>query len=123
MRAPEPIPGLRIVAAPAALDAAAWPAGVLAVRLAADDLFAAGATTTDVADALVEDELGFVGWWLSAAELATVLEHVDWPMPASFPGLAQGLVAGVPAKLWLAGGRALLVCAVAYTHELQERLP
>ena len=123
MRAPEPIPGLRIVASPAALDALTWPHEVPALRLAADDLFAAGAMTTDLADALVEVEPGFVGWWLSAAELATVLEHVDWPLPASFPALAQGLVAGVPAKLWLAGDRALLVCAAAYAHELQERLP
>jgi hypothetical protein len=28
----------------------------------------------------------------------------------------------VPAKLWLAEDRALLLCAAAYAHELEERL-
>jgi hypothetical protein len=29
----------------------------------------------------------------------------------------------VPAKLWLTQDRALLLCAAAYAHELEERLP
>ena len=123
MRAPERLIGRRVVAAPALVDALSWPDGVLALRLAGDDLFVIGDAALEAADSLVEDERGFVGWWLSAAELANVLEHVDWPIPAERPALAQGLVAGVPAKLWLAGDRALLVCAAAYAHELQERLP
>jgi hypothetical protein len=74
--------------------------------------------------AIVEDEAGFVGWWLTPDEVARiVLPHVDWPLPLERPALAQGLVAGVPAKLWLADDRALLLCAAAYAHELEERLP
>jgi hypothetical protein len=37
--------------------------------------------------------------------------------------LAQGLIAGVPAGLWLTDNGALLLCAAAYAHELVERLP
>jgi hypothetical protein len=73
--------------------------------------------------AIIEKEVGFVGWWLTPDELATaVLPHVDWPLPSSRPALAQGLVAGVPAKIWLTDDRALLLCAAAYAHELAERL-
>jgi hypothetical protein len=36
--------------------------------------------------------------------------------------LAQGLVASVPAKIWLTDDRALLLCAAAYAHELARRL-
>lgn len=124
MRAPEPLPGVRVVADPAALDALAWPDGVAALRFAADDLFAIGAATAELPGALVEEERGFVGWWLSLEELdELVLEHIDWPLPGTWPALAQGLIAGVPAKLWLTNDRILLLTTAAYVHELMERLP
>lgn len=124
MRAPEPLAGIRVVAAPATLDALAWPDGVAPLRLAPDDLFVLGARQADVREALVEEERGFVGWWLTVEELHDhVLEHVDWPLPAERPALAQGLVAGVPAKLWLTHDRVLLLTAAAYAHELMDRLP
>ncbi len=124
MRAPERLTGLRVVAAPAVLDGLAWPDGVAALRLASDDLFALGATEAVAADAIVEDERGFVGWWLTPEELHDhLLEHIDWPLPAERPALAQGLIAGVPAKLWLTHDRVLLLTAAAYAHELEDRLP
>jgi hypothetical protein len=124
VRAPEALRGTRVVASSQVLDALAWPDGVAALRLAGDDLFALGATNPQVADAIAEEEAGFVGWWLTLEELHDhVLEHVDWPLPATRPALAQGLIAGVPAKLWLTQDRALLLCAAAYAHELEERLP
>lgn len=124
MRAPEPLPGVRVVADPAALDALAWPDGVAALRFAADDLFAIGAATAELPGALVEEERGLVGWWLSLEELdELVLEHIDWPLPGTWPALAQGLIAGVPAKLWLTNDRILLLTTGAYVHELLDRLP
>ena len=66
-----------------------------------------------------EDEPGFVGWWLTQEELAHVRHHVDWPLVA---GLNQGLVVGVPAKVWLGSDRSLLLVARAYAHELEARL-
>jgi hypothetical protein len=125
VRAPEPIQALRVVAAPAVLDELAWPDGATALRLASDDLLVIGGTPASVegATALVEEERGFVGWWLTADELRDrVLPHVEWQLPAERPALAQGMIAGVPAKLWLTDVRALLLCAAPYAHELIERL-
>ena len=124
MRAPEQLHALRVVASPEVLDGLAWAGDVAALRLAPDDLLAIGAASVEAGgEHLIVDEVGFVGWWLTADEVhAHVLPHLDWPLPTQRPALAQGLVAGVPAKLWLTEERALLLCAAAYAHELEERL-
>ena len=126
MRAPDRLLGTRIVAPPAALDAITWPDAIVTIRLAADDLLvlskAIVVAWSDTA-ALIEQESGFVGWWLTGEEVREqVLPHVEWRLPGARPALAQGLVAGVPAKLWLGEDRTLLLCAAAYAHELEERL-
>jgi hypothetical protein len=116
---------LRVVASPSALDRLAWPDGAAVLRLAADDLLVIGAAPGGLGDegAITEDEPGFAGWWLTPDELREqVLPHVDWPLPSARPALAQGLVAGVPAKLWLGEDRTMLLCATAYVHDLEERL-
>lgn len=125
MRAPEPLPALRVIAAPEALDDLNLADEHPALRLAPDDLLVIGAASAEVVgEHLVVDEAGFVGWWLTPDEVTThVLPHVDWPLPTARPSLAQGLIAGVPAKLWLAEDRALLLCPAAYADELMERLP
>jgi hypothetical protein len=125
VRAPEPLAALRVIAAPEALDNLTLADEHPALRLAPDDMLVIGAASAQVmGDHLIVDESGFVGWWLTPDEVTShVLPHVDWPLPTARPGLAQGLIAGVPAKLWLAEDRALLVCPAAYVHELMERLP
>ena len=125
MRAPEPLPSLRVVASPEALDDLSPADEHPVLRLAPDDMLVIGAASAEViGEHLVVDEAGFVGWWLTPDEVTThVLPHVDWPLPTARPALAQGLIAGVPAKLWLAEDRALLLCSAAYAHELMERLP
>ncbi len=129
MRALETLTGLRVVATPEALDAAQWGEQSIVLRSAPDDAFVIGtsdgASPDQRADehAIVEPETGFVGAWLTSDELQQLVEsHVEWPLPAARPALAQGLVAGVPAKLWLEEGRALLLCPAAYAHELSGRL-
>ena len=123
MRAPEPLPALRVVAAAEALDELVSPDQHPMLRLAPDELLLIGAASVQVSgENLVVDETGFVGWWLTPDEVTEVIPHVDWPLPTARPALAQGLIAGVPAKLWLAEDRALLLCAAAYAHELEERL-
>ncbi len=124
MPALEPLRGLRVVADPAALDAARWRgADVTVLRFAPDDAFALGAVGVEVddADAIVEDEVGFVGARLAIALIAA---HVEWSLPTNRPALAQGAVANVPAKVWLAddGDDALLITAAAYADELAGRL-
>ena len=125
MLALEVIQGVRVVAAPEALDAARWGDQTVVLRFAADDAFAIGATDTDLADehAIIVGETAFVGAWLTDDELdAWVIPHIEWPLPDYRPDLAQGFVAGVPAKLWLTEGRTLLLCPAAYANELSERL-
>ena len=125
----EPLRGLRVVANPAALDTARWAGtNVTVLRFAPDDALAIGATGVDLADphAIVEPEAGFAGAWLAFDDVAG---HIEWPLPAERPALAQGAVAGVPAKVVLpdgpgAGrvGDVLLLTATAYADELTDRL-
>ena len=125
MLALEPLKGLRVVTSSEALDTAPWTDRVVMLRFAPDDAMILGASTLDVSgeSAIVVDEAGYVGCWLSAQELTDhVLPQVDWSLPDERPVLAQGLVAGVPAKLWLTNHHSLLLCAAPYAHELSERL-
>ncbi len=126
MRALERLVGLRVVADPAAIDAARWRGDeVTVLRFAPDDAFALGASGVEVDDplAIVEHEVGFAGARLSSTEFAEIMAHVEWPLPAGRPALAQGAIAGVPAKLWLANdGEAMLLANLAYAEELEGRL-
>lgn len=129
MLALETLHGVRVVASPAVLDVASWPESTTVLRLAPDDIFAVGAKITDAtairaADphAIIVDESGFVGCWLTAQALVNVSAHIEWHLPTTRPMLAQGYVAGVPAKLWLTGDRALLLCASPFATDLIERL-
>ena len=123
MPALERLRGLRVVAAPESLDRADWHGeDVTILRFAPDDAFGLGARSVDVDDehAIAEDEAGLVGAWLEPAGLEP---HTEWPLPTERPALAQGSIAGVPAKLWLpADGDALLLTAAAHAHELESRL-
>ena len=124
----EPMHGLRVVADPAALDRASWRGDrdVTVLRLAPDDALAVGARAVDIIDeyAIIEEEAGFVGAWLTADEFeAWVLPRIEWPLPEERPAVAQGSVAGVPSKLWLrVTGGALLLAPAAFADELAGRL-
>jgi hypothetical protein len=122
-----PLDGWRIIAEPAALDAAMWPAGCEPVRISADDAFViGGATPPELGDphAIVTPEHGFAGVELAPAQLdAMVVEHIEWQLPARRPAVAQGQIAGVPAKLVMrADNTTLLLVACAAAHELTDRL-
>ena len=135
----ERLVGWRIIAEPVALDAVKWPKGSRAVRISPDDVFLIGTAEPKVsgdAHAIVTPEHGFSGIELSAARVASIAEqHIEWEVPAAIPAkwfaydgsetaaLAQGQIAGVPAKLLLnADGSALLLVACAASHELLGRL-
>jgi hypothetical protein len=117
------LPGLRVVADPAALDAARWTGDAVTVlRLAPDDAFGIGATGVEVADehAIVESEPGFAGAWLPVDAVA---HHIEWSIPSERPALAQGAVAQVPARVWLPeDGDALVITSAAFADELTSRL-
>ena len=119
--------GWRIIGDAAALDAVKWPKGSRAVRISPDDVFLIGAVEPKVtgdAHAIVTPEHGFSGIELSAVQVASIAEqHIEWQLPASLPAIAQGQIAGVPAKLLLnSDGSALLLVACAASHELLGRL-
>jgi hypothetical protein len=118
----EPLRGLRVVADPVAIDAARWHGSdVTVLRFAPDDAFGIDAEGVEVddADAIIESEVGFSG---AGIAIGDVVDHIEWSLPDA-PALAQGSIAGVPAKLWLAAdGGVLLVTATAYADELVGRL-
>lgn len=123
----EMLHGWRIIAEPAALDGAPWPSASRVVRISPDDAFVIGAEEPTVpADehAIVTEEHGFAGAVLTAEQVEHVaLHHIEWLLPHHRPALAQGQIAGVPAKLVLHDdGGALLLVACAARHELEERL-
>ena len=125
MLALETIRGFRAVADPAAFDSMKVVAGTVVLRFAPDDAFVLleGKLESVAHDGIVVEETGFVGCWLTPAEVASrLVPHIEWPLPTARPVLAQGLIAGVPAKLWLESSRALLLCAAPYAHDLAERL-
>ena len=125
MLALETIRGVRIIADPAGIETIKVIAGTVVLRFAPDDAFVLleGKLESVEIDAIVAEESGFVGCWLTPAEVASrLVPHIEWPLPKARPVLAQGLIAGVPAKLWLESSRALLLCAAPYAHDLAERL-
>jgi hypothetical protein len=123
----EQLRGWRVIADPAALDSAPWPADAQVVRISPDDVFVIGDREPIVPDdphAIITPEHGFCGAALSHRRVDRIaLRHIEWPLPAERPAFAQGQIAGVPAKLVLhAGGAALLLVACAARHELEERI-
>ena len=129
MPASEALYGWRVVADPTALDTLSWSSASpdsIVLRLAPDDALVLGATAVHVDDphAIVEPDSGWRGWRYSETAFAAhVAHHVEWTLPGERPALAQGLVAGVPVKLWFAGdGTVLVVCAAAYAAELTDRI-
>lgn len=124
MPALERLHGIRVVADPAAIDSARWHGdGVLVLRFAPDEAFGVGATAAQLDDphAIIEPEAAFVGAVIS---LDDVRRRLEWALPSDRPVLAQGALAGVPVKLWVArdDGSAFLVAYAASARELIERL-
>jgi hypothetical protein len=119
----EPLRGLRVIASPDALDGARWTGSVTVLRFAPDEALAIGAITVDIddSDAIVERETGFVGARLTAADLERLVAHMDWPLPTEPGALAQGKIAGVPAKV-LVGEPSLLLTQASYADDLMSRL-
>jgi hypothetical protein len=128
-------PGIRVVAAPEAIDQAVWhdegPGAdefePLILRFAPDDAFAIGATGVDVADpdAIIEPEAGYMAVMFRADEFVdVVVPRLEWPAPIERPAVAQGAIAGVPAKLYLdSTGAAIVLVLASYLDDLLDRLP
>lgn len=97
---PDVVAAVRIVAPPPSLDAASWPGGATAVRVAPDEVLVVDALEVNPPDpdAIVFPDTSWVRHRVSPADGAAVMAGVaSWPPPAA--GVGQGMVAGVPAKL------------------------
>ena len=120
----------RVSATPAALDALVaeppWPAGALAFRTAPDELLVTATPDFEVAGdphAIVERETAFSYVWLDEATAKRFLDReCEWRRPEARPALAQGEVAGIPAKLWFEAGRALILTPAPFAAAFQRRL-
>ena len=126
MPALERFTGTRIVALPRAIDAAVWPDGTLAFRLAPDEVLvtpALNVTALDDPHAIVELETGFSAGWLDHVAAIDLLEReCDWELPQERPAFAQGIVAGLPVKVWFERDRVLFIVASPFAADLMERL-
>ncbi len=115
----------RIVGPRAALDAALTSADM---RISADEAFSFGDPDDLRAElplqAIVEPDTGWSGAWFDENTLAARLASLcEWRLPER-PGVGQGFIAGIPAKVWLPPDttEALLMVATAHSHEMEERL-
>jgi glycine cleavage system aminomethyltransferase T len=122
----ETLEATRIVASPAALDSATWPAETLALRVAQDELLVTGdfaALVIDDTHAIIEPEKGFSAAWMAHDEALEALSRTcAWQPPTERPAFAQGSVADIPVKLWFESDRVLLIVPTPYAAELEDRL-
>lgn len=126
------IAATRVVAAPAALDVAQaagiWPTTRIALRFAPDELFVTGVVAPAAIlaldpHAIVVPEGGYAGVWLPvAAALDLLARTCEWAPPTTRPAFAQGMVAGLPLKLWFEPKRVLFLLPAPYAQEFEERM-
>jgi hypothetical protein len=122
---PEVLQGRRVVAVPAALDSAVWPADSIVLRVAPDEALVVGDGDPLVDDphALIEDDSSLACIELPLAKAGDVLSRLcDWEWPIPGEPLSQGLMAGIPVKVWTGSDRVLLIVPTSYLHEVEERL-
>jgi hypothetical protein len=75
--------------------------------------------------AIIEADFGWSGAWMPEHELRVRLAQCCEWAPLLKPGVNQGMIAGVPAKVWLSGSgteKALVFCPTAFVADLSERL-
>ena len=103
----EQLATVRIVATPEAIDGAVLPAATIPMRSAPDELLVIGADDpqaipVDDPHAIVTPDTGWLGTWVAAADAHDFLRHeCAWPVPTDRPTFAQGMIAGLPARVWL----------------------
>jgi hypothetical protein len=117
--------GRRIVATPAAIDRAGWPRGAVVLRIAPDDALVVGDGAIDVSDdySIIEPDTGWCALRLTEERaLAILTHHAAWEPPRDRPALAQGMLAGLAAKVYLDGDRSMIIVATPFAAELEERL-
>ena len=113
---------LRCLARPDDLDGLTVPAGVLALRVAPDELLLIGGRAeVDLPGGLVVDETaGWAVWTLAGPDAGEALARLSAVQLR--PGFSQGVIAGVPAKTIVDGAEIRLLVAASHAHHVEERL-
>ena len=125
MPAPETLRGRRVVADPAAIATGWFPPAVVLIRIAPDEVLAVGEGSIELSDdhAVVEEDSGWCALRLDEdAALAILAAHAAWEPGPARPTLAQGMLAGLAAKVYLDGPRSMLIVAAPFAAELEARL-
>jgi hypothetical protein len=95
------------------------------LRIASDEALVippAPAITLNDPYAIVESEGGLAGIWMPISGARMLLEHhCEWELPETRPAFCQGMVAGVPAKVWLEKDRVLFLVPAPFAHDFEER--
>jgi hypothetical protein len=116
----------RIVANAESLDEVAWPEEALVLRFAPDEALVIppmGSVPISDPHAIIIADQGFAGVWVESDEAMRFLAHAcEWELPVERPSLAQGSVAGVATKMWLAEDKVLFVVQAPYAAEFSERM-
>lgn len=113
----------RVVADPAALDGAAWPAEWTVARTAADEALVLGPDrpTPPSDDAIILTDTSWATAVVTAEHGAEIMRrHANWPPPTS--GLAQGAVAAIGVKLIVEPGRWRFLVQSAFALDFADRV-
>ncbi len=119
----EAVAATRIVARPDAIDGAAWPDHALALRLAPDEVLMLGSGLPSINDghAIVLNDTGWTGFRVPAPNAAVFMEQqCEWPLPVE--GFAQGMVAGIAAKVWVTRTEVRFLVPLVVADAFEERL-
>lgn len=101
------------------------PADSLVLRIAPDDALIVGDGPIDVSDpdSIIESDAGWCALKVSEERALGILRHnAAWEPPPDRPVLAQGMVAGLAAKVYLDGSRSMIIVPTPFAAELEERL-
>jgi hypothetical protein len=111
----------RVVAAPASVDELSG----TVLRFAPDDALVLGEKEVAVSDphAIIERDTGWVALQMTEERaLDLIAVHASWQASLDRPVLLQGMVAGLPVKVYLDGEQGMIIIAAPFGHELEDRL-
>lgn len=123
MPVPEMLDVVRVVAAPEAI--ASLESDGVVLQVAPDEALILDATdvAVDDAHAITVPDDGFVGVQLDRAAVEDwCAREADWPLPDLVSFFTQGMVAGLPVKIWVNGDTALVITRASLAAELEGRL-
>lgn len=117
---------VRVVSTSTALDEVAASPDAVVLRTAPDEMLVIDGTISQLDDphAIVDLDVGWMGAWVETDRALDFLRlTAEWQPPDHRPVFVQGMVAELPAKLWIDTERSLLVVPRSLAAEMEDRLP